>query len=86
MRQPPAPAAPATAPTTAPANPAAAAAGGRRREAQNFLLVQALSGRPVSIAARRQLTHYVAGRLSRAEAFANLYEFAGESRWPGTGA
>jgi hypothetical protein len=46
----------------------------RRREVENALLVQALCERRPSLIARVQLLRYIAGELSREQAFADLYE------------
>ena len=45
----------------------------RQREVENALLVQALCGQPPSPAVRAQLLRYIAGELSREQAFAGLY-------------
>ncbi|MVN76484.1 hypothetical protein GO988_09115 [Hymenobacter sp. HMF4947] len=45
----------------------------RQREVENALLVQTLCGRRPGLDVRTQLLRYVAGELSREQAFANLY-------------
>ena len=45
----------------------------RRREVENALLVQTFCGRRPGLAVRTQLLRYIAGELSREEAFADLY-------------
>lgn len=45
----------------------------RRREVENALLVQALCERRPSLTVRVQLLRYIAGELSREQAFADLY-------------
>ena len=45
----------------------------RQREVETALLVQALCGQRPSPAAQVQLQRYVAGELSREQAFAGLY-------------
>lgn len=45
----------------------------RRREVENALLVQTLCGRRPGLDVRTQLLRYIAGELSREQAFANLY-------------
>ncbi len=45
----------------------------RQREVDNALIVQALCERKPSLSALAQLKRYVAGELSREQAFAELY-------------
>ena len=45
----------------------------RQREVENAVLVQTLLGRRLTSSIHEQLRRYVAGELSRTEAFAELY-------------
>jgi len=45
----------------------------RQREVENALLVQTLCGQAPNLAVQSQLQRYVAGELSREQAFAGLY-------------
>lgn len=45
----------------------------RKREVENALLVQTLCERQPSLQTRGQLLRYIAGELSREQAFADLY-------------
>ncbi|MGI4739034.1 MAG: antitoxin VbhA family protein [Janthinobacterium lividum] len=45
----------------------------RQREVENALLVQTLCGQVPNLAVQNQLQRYVAGELSREQAFASLY-------------
>lgn len=58
----------------APALAATDALNARRREVENALLVQALCERQPSLTVREQLRRYIAGELSREQAFADLYQ------------
>lgn len=60
-------------PTPPPALSPAAEQAARRREVENALLVQNLCGRRPSLDVRTQLLRYIAGELSREQAFADLY-------------
>ncbi|TFZ67028.1 hypothetical protein E4631_08725 [Hymenobacter sp. UV11] len=46
----------------------------RQREVETALLVQGLCGHSPNLTVRAQLQRYVAGELSREQAFASLYE------------
>ncbi len=46
----------------------------RQREVETALLVQGLCGYSPNLAVQAQLQRYVAGELSREQAFASLYE------------
>ncbi len=52
---------------------AASTLAARQREVETALLVQALCGHSPSLAVQEQLRRYVAGGLSREQAFAGLY-------------
>jgi len=46
----------------------------RQREVDNAVLVQTLFGRQLSATVLEQLQRYIAGELSREQAFAGLYD------------
>jgi hypothetical protein len=59
----------ASTPVSSTTTPAA-----RQREVETALLVQGLCGHSPNLAVQAQLQRYVAGELSREQAFASLYE------------